>query len=88
MAGDKFPPEFQKKLDALIAEYERDRKTVLKRLDALGITDPILLLALLQRIDPEGARRGMEDALIDQGMTDADVRALLKVIMAKVRRVN
>jgi hypothetical protein len=59
----------------LEAEYERDGKIALKR---LGESDPLLYLRLVGLFKLEAVRRAIEDAVIDAGLTNADIQAMLE----------
>ena len=71
----KLPPGDQAKLALLEAEYERDGKIALKR---LGESDPLLYLRLVGLFKLEAVRRAIEDAVIDAGLTNADIQAMLE----------
>jgi hypothetical protein len=67
--------EDKAKLEAVEAEWERDGQIALER---LAERDPGFFLQILMLLFPHEVRKTLENILIDQGLTDADVRAMFK----------
>jgi hypothetical protein len=68
------------KYEALRAEWERDGQAAF---DRLRETDPIFYLRLIECINPKAVREAVEDAAIDAGLTNADIREMLARALSK-----
>jgi hypothetical protein len=68
-------PADQAKLAALEAEWERDGQAAFRR---VAENDPIFYLRLLELFHPQDVRKAVEDAVIDAGLTNADIRQMLE----------
>jgi hypothetical protein len=71
---EQLSPEDQKIFRALLADYERDGPAAFRK---LAETNPITYVHILAAIDPKAVRDAVEDALIDAGLTNDDVRRML-----------
>jgi hypothetical protein len=72
---DTLSPEDQAKFALLEAEWERDGDIVF---DRLGETDPAFYLRLVALTRPKAVHDALENALIDAGWTNAEIRAMLE----------
>jgi hypothetical protein len=75
---DDFPElsaEDQAKLALLKKEWEREGAAAIRRFFE---KEPITSFRLMALLDPKAARRSLENALIDAGLTNADLRAMLE----------
>jgi hypothetical protein len=78
MADDEFSKlsqEDQAKLALLEAEWERDGDIVFER---WGEKDPVFMLRLIAQDQPKAVDDAVENAVIDAGWTNADIRATLE----------
>jgi hypothetical protein len=73
--ADKLSPEDEAKLAEWQAEFDRDGPIAVTR---LAEKDPALCLKLLALFDPEGLREAIEDAVVDEGWTNADIHEMLE----------
>ena len=71
----KLSPADQKKLEKLEAELEREGDIALER---AGQEDPVFVLRLIALFRPEAVRRAVENAVIDSGLTNADIRQIIE----------
>jgi hypothetical protein len=69
----KLSPADQKKLEQFEADWERDGNITFER---WGEKDPGFVLRLVELFRPEAVRRAVEDAVIDAGLTNADIRKM------------
>jgi hypothetical protein len=76
----KLSPEDQAKLKALQAEWERDGQAAF---DRVREADPVFFFRVMAAINPRAARKALEDAAIDAGLTDADIREMLAKALSK-----
>jgi len=67
--------EDKTKLEALEAEWERDGGIALERIVE---KDPVFFVQIAALFFPREVRKTLEDMLIDEGLTDADVRAMFE----------
>lgn len=70
----------QKKLEKFEADWERDGRIAFEH---WGQKDPGFVLRLVELFRPEAVRRAVEDAVLDAGLTDADIRRLVESAKCK-----
>jgi hypothetical protein len=70
----KLSPEDRAKLALLEQEWERDGDAAIER---FGEHDPGFMLRILECLDPKAVRDATENLLLDEGLTNADLRAML-----------
>jgi hypothetical protein len=71
--SSKLSDEDKAKLDALEIEWRRDGRAAFER---FAEKDPVAYFRIIAAINPKAARAAIEDALIEGGLTNADIRAL------------
>jgi hypothetical protein len=71
----KLSVEDRAKLALLEQEWERDGDIAFER---FAKKDPIAWLHILECLDPKAIRDAIENALIGEGLTNADLRAMLE----------
>jgi hypothetical protein len=67
--------EDRAKLALLEQEFERDGYTAIERFRE---NDPIFCLRVMECLNPKAVRDAIENALIDEGLTNADLQAMLE----------
>ena len=67
--------EDKTKLDALEAEFERDGAAAFERVRE---KDPGFFVQLAALLVPDAVRKALEDMWINEGLTEADVRAMFE----------
>jgi len=67
--------EDKTKLEALEAELERDAPITVERMRQ---KDPVFFVQLAALLVPDAVRKALEDMWINEGLTDADVRAMFE----------
>jgi hypothetical protein len=72
---DALSPEDQAKLALLEADWEREGDIVFER---WGEKDPAFMLKLYAQDRPQAVYDAIENAVIDAGWTNADIRAMLE----------
>ena len=70
---DQLSPEDRSKLEGLEVEYRRDGRVAF---DRFAEKEPVAYFRILAALEPKQVRAALEDALIEAGLTNADVRAL------------
>jgi hypothetical protein len=71
----KLSPADQKKLEQFEADWERDGNIAFER---WGQKDPGFVLRLVDLFRTEAVRQAVEGAVIDAGLTDADIRQMIE----------
>jgi len=67
--------ENRAKLDVLDGEFERDGPIALER---MRDGDPVFFVQLMVELVPDVVRKMLENMLIDEGLTNADVHAMFE----------
>ena len=71
----KLSAEDRAKLALLEQEFERDGYSAIGR---FAENDPIAMLKIAECLNPTAVREAIENAVIDEGLTHADIRAMLE----------
>jgi hypothetical protein len=74
-AWDRLSPKDQAKLRALQIEWDRDGLAALERFME---REPTTYLRIIALFNPKAVRDAIEDAVIDAGLTDTDILAMLE----------
>jgi len=71
----KLSAEDRAKLALLEREFERDGDIAIER---FAENDPAFMLRILECFNPRAVRDAIENLVLDEGLTNADIRAMLE----------